>query len=113
MSAQHLSGPYSISKFRENSGAAIILGPDPDPAAADGEVKRLGTVDLTIEVRRGQGWAVADEDDPQQMATANLWAASPDLLAAALDAADLFDGDPEFSEIHAKLIAAIAKARGQ
>jgi hypothetical protein len=114
----HLPGPYLLSKFRENSGAVIILGPDPDPEAAEGEVKRLGAVDLTIDVKRGQGWAVKADADPLQMATAKLWVAAPDLLEAlmGLRAQTLFDAR---TDTQAKLDAmkaadiAIAKARGQ
>lgn len=141
----YLPGPYSLAgmeaividgverrpgtMMRENSGALVIMAPHPDE---DGERLRLGTVDLTIDVKRGQGWRVEADEDPQQMATARLWMAAPDLANAAdayLNIRDTFrewrDENPGASGAHfsaeadkvvraeTELRAAIQKARGQ
>lgn len=74
---EHVPAQY----MRDNDGSLIIMAPD-DPSEAASDRKRIGTVGLSIDVKRGNGWRVTADEDPRQMATARLWMAAPDLLEA-------------------------------
>lgn len=69
--------------MRENDGSLVIMAPDPDEAS---DRRRIAAVNPTsFTPKRGKGWEMTREDDPEQMATARLFLASPTLRDVALE----------------------------
>lgn len=131
MQTEFIPGPYSLAGtepiiiegkeahpgnlMRDNDGALIIMAPcDPEEFASDR--KRIGTVGLTVDIKRGQGWKVTPEQDPMQMATARLFQAAPEMFVALVDMVGAYydDGasDDEQPSMVKRAMAAIAKVRG-
>lgn len=81
MTVEPIAGPYSLGTLRMNDGALPLIAPA-DPEQCGSDRRRIALIDLTIDVKRGQGFSVTAEDDPLQMATGRLLAAAPRLRAS-------------------------------
>lgn len=75
--------------FRENSGALVIMAPVQDAEAAPSDRRRIAAVDTIVEVKRGKGWAMTMEDDPEQAANARLFREAWALYDFAMEIAQM------------------------
>jgi hypothetical protein len=73
--------------FRDNDGSLAIMAPCTGEDAPS-ERMRIGSVQTTVQMKRGTAWKAALEDDPEQAANARLFREAWALYELAMELAD-------------------------